>query len=89
MGGLEAAPRIGDLAYLSLQNKATRLAAERRALPALISSSLMIVTGLIALLLFLRERTRWLYFWLAIYLTAIGVAGLRNIVQTGDISFFE
>jgi hypothetical protein len=49
----------------------------------------MIVTGLIALLLFLRERTRWLYFWLAIYLTAIGVAGLRNIVQTGDISFFN
>jgi hypothetical protein len=89
VGGLEAAPRIGDLKYLSLQNEATRLAAERRELPILISSALMIVTGLIALLLFLRERTRWLYFWLAIYLTAIGVAGLRNIVQTGDISFFN
>jgi hypothetical protein len=89
VGGLEAAPRIGDLAYLTLQNKATRLTLERRELPTLISSALMIVTGLIALLLFLRERTRWLYFWLAIYLTAIGVSGLRNIIQTGDISFFN
>ncbi|MGB8536843.1 MAG: SpoIIE family protein phosphatase [Acidobacteriaceae bacterium] len=89
VGGLETAPRIGDLAYLTLQNKATRLRLERGALPSLVSSALMIVAGLIALLLFLRERTRWLYLWLAIYLNAIGISGLRNIVQTGDISFFN
>jgi hypothetical protein len=89
VGGMETAPRIGDSAYLALQNKATRMAQERRGLPTLISSALMIVAGLISLLLFLRERTRWLYLWLAIYLTTIGASVLRNIIQAGDIGFFN
>ena len=87
VGGMEAAPRIGDPAYLALQIKSRRLALEHRVLPSVISSTLMLVTGLIALLLFLRERTRSLYFWLAIYLAAIGASGLRNYIQAGDISF--
>ena len=87
VGGLEAAPRIGDAAYLTLQKTARRMAAERRVLPAVISSALMIVAGIITLLLFLREQTRSLYLWLAIYLTAIGAAGLRNFIQARDVSF--
>jgi hypothetical protein len=86
VGGFESAPRIGDSIYLELQKKARGMAAERSGLPTLISSCLMIVSGFISLLLFLRERTRSLYFWLAIYLTTIGASVLRRIVQPGDIS---
>ncbi len=81
LGGMEAAPRIGDSAYLALQTKDTRIAQERRLLPAMVSSSLMLVTGLIAWLVFLRERSRWLYFWLGLYLFAIGVEGVRNVLR--------
>jgi hypothetical protein len=86
VGGFEAAPRIGDAAYLELQKKAAPMAGERAGLPTLISSCLMMVSGFISLLLFLRERTRSLYFWLAIYLTTIGATVLRRIVTPGDIS---
>jgi len=47
------------------------------------------VSGFISLLLFLRERTRSLYFWLAIYLTTIGASVLRRIVASGDIGFLS
>ena len=87
VGGMEASPRIGDAAYLALLNKSRRMTVEHRALPAVIMATLMIVTALISLLLFLRERTRALYFWLAIYLAAIGAQGLRNVVQAGEIGF--
>jgi Stage II sporulation protein E (SpoIIE) len=82
LGGMEAAPRIGDSAYLALQTRATVMERERRRLPVLISSALMLVTGLISLLVFMRERRRWLYFWLALYLIAIGAAGIHNVLDT-------
>jgi hypothetical protein len=81
LGGMEAAPRIGDSAYLALQARATVMEHERRRLPVLISSALMLVTGLISLLVFMRERRRWLYFWLALYLIAIGAAGIHNVLD--------
>jgi hypothetical protein len=87
LGGMEAAPRIGDAAYLALQTRTTVMAQQHRRLPVLISSSLMLVTGLISLLVFMRERNRWLYFWLALYLIAIGATGIRNVLDTGT-SFF-
>jgi Stage II sporulation protein E (SpoIIE) len=80
LGGMEAAPRIGDSAYLALQTKSTVMERQRRELPVLISSALMLVTGLISLLVFMRERKRWLYFWLALYLLAIGAAGIQNVL---------
>jgi hypothetical protein len=80
LGGMEAAPRIGDSAYLALQTKSTVLERQRRELPVLISSALMLVTGLISWLVFMRERKRWLYFWLALYLIAIGAAGIQNVL---------
>ncbi len=82
LGGMEAAPRIGDSAYLALQNNAALIAQERKQLPVLISSALILVTGLISLLVFMRERIRWLYFWLAVYLIAIGAAGIHNVLDT-------
>jgi hypothetical protein len=89
VGGLEENPNIGDPAYLELQRKARATAGDRAGLPTLISSCLMMVSGLISLLLFLRERTRRLYFWLAIYLTTIGASVLRRILTPGDISAFS
>jgi Stage II sporulation protein E (SpoIIE) len=89
VGGLESAPRVGDATYLELQKKVKGMAQQRAALPTLISSCLMIVSGFISLLLFLRERTRSLYFWLAIYLTTIGLSVLRRIVASGDIGFLS
>ncbi len=88
LGGFEFAPRIGDADYLTLQTKAIHMAAQRRALPALITSSLMAVTGLLSLLVFLRERKKWLYLWLAIYLVAIGVQGVDSILRTAS-DFFQ
>jgi hypothetical protein len=83
LGGMEAAPQIGDSAYLSLLTRATEMGQERRRLPLLISSSLMLVTGLISLLVFMREWRRWLYFWLALYLIAMGARGIHSILNTG------
>jgi Stage II sporulation protein E (SpoIIE) len=87
LGGMNAAPRIGDSAYLTLQARAAQMEQQRRQLPQLVSSVLMLVTGFIALLIFMRERSRWLYFWLAGYLIAIGLAGLHVGLRT-DIGFF-
>jgi hypothetical protein len=88
-GGLVTAPRIGDSAYLGLQKKIGQLAEVRVGLPTLISSALMMVSGFISLLLFLRERKRSLYFWLAIYLTTIGASVLRRMVQSDDVNFLN
>jgi Stage II sporulation protein E (SpoIIE) len=82
LGGMKAAPRVGDSAYLALQARSTQLEEQRRLLPQLVSSVLMLVTGFIALLIFMRERSRWLYFWLAIYLIAIGLEGLHFGLRT-------
>ena len=84
LGGFEFAPRIGDADYLALQTQAGHMASQRRLLPSLITSSLMAVTGLLSLLLFLRERKKWLYLWLAIYLVAIGVRGVDSILRTAS-----
>jgi hypothetical protein len=89
VGGFESVPRVGDATYLELQKKMKGMAQQRAALPTLISSCLMMVSGFISLLLFLRERTRSLYFWLAIYLTTIGLSVLRRIVASGDIGFLS
>jgi Stage II sporulation protein E (SpoIIE) len=83
LGGMQAAPQIGDSAYLSLLTRATEMGQERRRLPLLISSSLMLVTGSISLLVFMREWRRWLYFWLALYLIAMGARGIHSILNTG------
>jgi hypothetical protein len=88
LGGFEFAPRIGNAAYLTLQTKAARMEGQRRALLAVLTSSLMAVTGLLALLVFFRERKKWLYLWLAIYLIAIGVLGVSLILRT-TTDFFQ
>ena len=78
-GGLNAAPAIGNQSVLAMQAMEPRYQQERRRLPGVLMAAAMFVAGLIALLLYLRERTQWLYLWLAIYLLADGMIGFRRL----------
>ena len=79
MGGLNGAPVIGNQAVLSMRAMEPRYKQERQRLPGLLMSAAIFVAGLIALLLYLRERTQWLYLWLAIYLLEDGLSGFRRL----------
>jgi phosphoserine phosphatase RsbU/P len=79
LGGLNAAPAIGKKAVLAMQAMEPRYEQERRQLPGFLMAAAIFVAGLIALLLYLRERTQWLYLWLAIYLLANGLYGFRRL----------
>jgi hypothetical protein len=79
IGGLTAAPVVGNRAVLSMLAMEPRYERERRVLPGILMAGAIFVAGLIALLLYLRERTQWLYLWLAIYLLADGLIGFRRL----------
>ncbi|HEX6495947.1 MAG TPA: SpoIIE family protein phosphatase, partial [Acidobacteriaceae bacterium] len=78
-GGLNAAPVIGNPSVLALQAMEPRYKQERQRLPGFLMAAAIFVAGLISLLLYLRERTQWLYLWLAIYLLADGLIGFRRL----------
>jgi hypothetical protein len=78
-GGLNAAPVIGDKTVLATEAMEPRLEREQRLLPGFLMAAAIFVAGLIALLLYLRERTQWLYLWLATYLLADGLIGFRRL----------
>jgi hypothetical protein len=87
-GGLNAAPAIGNQSVLAMRAMEPRYQQERRRLPGVLMAAAMFVAGLIALLLYLRERTQWLYLWLAIYLLADGLTGFRRLdVMTYGLHF--
>jgi hypothetical protein len=79
LGGLNAAPVIGHQAVLAMQAMEPRYEQERRRLPGFLMAAAIFVAGLITLLLYLRERTQWLFLWLAIYLLADGLIGFRRL----------
>ena len=79
LGGLNAVPEVGDKAVLSMRAMAPRYERERRQLPGILMAAAIFVAGLIALLLYLRDRTQRLYLWLAIYLLADGLTGFRRL----------
>ncbi|MFL6429827.1 MAG: SpoIIE family protein phosphatase [Acidobacteriaceae bacterium] len=88
MGGLNGAPVIGSQSVLSMLAMEPRYRQERQRLPGLLMSAAIFVAGLIALLLYLRERTQSLYLWLAIYLLADGLTGFRRLdVMTYGLRF--
>ncbi|HEY6445152.1 MAG TPA: PP2C family protein-serine/threonine phosphatase, partial [Acidobacteriaceae bacterium] len=78
-GGLNAAPVIGNHAVLAMQAMEPRYERQQKQLPGILMAGAIFVAGLIALLLYLRERTQWLYLWLAIYLLADGLTGFRRL----------
>ncbi len=78
-GGLNSAPAIGNKAVLAMQAMEPRFQQERRQFPGFLMAAAIFVAGMIALLLYLRERTQWLYLWLALYLLANGLYGFRRL----------
>jgi hypothetical protein len=79
LGGLNAAPVVGNAPVLAMQAMEPRYKAERQRLPGFLMAGAIFVAGLITLLLYLRERTQWLFLWLAIYLLADGLIGFRRL----------
>ena len=79
-GGLNAAPVIGTTTVPGDAGDGTAISGRNGShLPGFLMAAAIFVAGLIALLLYLRERTQWLYLWLAIYLLADGLIGFRRL----------
>jgi Stage II sporulation protein E (SpoIIE) len=85
LGGLNSAPILGNRRFLAMQAMEPRYQAEQRHLPAFLMAAAIFVAGLVALLLYLRERSQWLFLWLAMYLLADGLIGFRRLdaIQQG------
>lgn len=79
LGGLEAAPSIGDPSVLEMTAAAPRSLADQHQLPRVLIGTVILMAGLLSLLLFLRDRKQWVYLWLGIYLFADGLTGLERL----------
>lgn len=78
-GGFWATPLIGSPAALTQRELFTQIRHEDLMLPRFILSGALFITGLIALLLFLRERRDFLYLWLALFLIANGFTCFQGL----------
>jgi hypothetical protein len=76
-GGLTAAPLLGDARVFENQFMRSRYQNEHRQIPRLMIAAVVTTAGLLALLLFLRDRTQWLYLWLGLYLIADGLGSIN------------
>lgn len=79
LGGFNSAPVLGRPALLAEQIQSRRLTREHRSLPRLLASAVLSVSGMIALFLFLRQRSQWLFLWLALFLIADAYNGFLNL----------
>jgi hypothetical protein len=79
LGGLNAAPLIGDPRVLAQQTKIPSYEREHRSLPRFLIAAVVAVAGLLSLLLFVRARNQWVYLWLSIYLLADGFAAVTAL----------
>ncbi len=73
--GVENAPRYAGPAFVH------RLRLERTL--DLVGGTALVGLGLIPLLMFLKERDRWAYFWLALHAFAVGVRRLQIALLIG------
>lgn len=78
-GGFEAAPLLGDAEVLTQQAKLPFYRSDEHRLPDLLISAVVLVTGFLSFLLYLRDRKQGLYAWLALYLVAGGFLGVRDL----------
>jgi len=69
-GGLRAAPLIGSPAVLTMRPNFTQMKVEDTMLPRFVLAGALFITGIIALLLYLRERRNLLHLWLGLLLIA-------------------
>ncbi len=79
LGGFNFAPTIGRPQLLVEQIQGRRFRREHQSLPRLLTSAVLLVSGLIALFLFLRQRTEWLFLWLSLFLIADAYNGFTNL----------
>ncbi len=78
-GGLTAAPLLGDARVFANQFMRSRYLREHRQIPRLMIGAVVVTAGLLALVLFLRDRKQWLYLWLSLYLIADGIGTINNL----------
>lgn len=78
-GGFTAAPLIGDANVLAAQARLPRYTHDEHQLPDLLISAVVLVMGFLSFLLYLRDRKQGLYAWLALYLVAGGLLGVRDL----------
>ena len=67
-GGLHAAPLIGSPAVLTMRPNFAQMKSEDIMLPRFVFAGALFITGIIALLLYLRERRNLVYLWLGLLL---------------------
>jgi hypothetical protein len=97
-GGLRASPLIGSPAVLSMRPSFAQIKTEYIMLPRFIFAGALFITGVIALLLYLRERRNLVYLWLGLLLISnflwcifgmsivlFGMSNLANISQDGVV----
>jgi hypothetical protein len=88
-GGLRAAPLIGSSAVLTMRPRFAQMKTEDMMLPRFVFAGALFITGIIALLLYLRERRNLVYLWLGLLLIAnflFCMQGL-NVVDLGLSNF--
>ncbi|MFZ0662175.1 MAG: SpoIIE family protein phosphatase [Acidobacteriaceae bacterium] len=78
-GGFEAVPLLGDADVLAAQSRLPMYRRDEHRLPDLLISAVVLVAGFLSFLLFFRDRKQGLYLWLAIYLVAGGLIGVRDL----------
>lgn len=78
-GGFESVPLLGNADVLAAQARLPLYRSDERRLPDLLISAVILVAGLLSLLLYLRDRRQGLYLWLALYLIAGGLIGVRDL----------
>lgn len=78
-GGFREAPLIGNPADLALRLRYAQTKHEDVMLPRFIFSGALFITGIIALVLFLRERRNLIYLWLGLLFVANFLASLEGL----------
>lgn len=88
-GGLRAAPLIGSPAVLTMRPNFAKMRVEDVMLPRFVFAGALFITGIIALLLYLRDRRNLVYLWLALLLISNGLwcMGGMSIVTFGLSNF--
>ncbi len=83
VGGFRSVPVIGSPAVLSMRPQFAQMKAEDTMIPRFMFAGALFITGIIALLLFVRERRNLMYLWLGLLLIAnflVCLEGLNPVV---------
>ncbi len=78
-GGFTGAPQLGDASVLAARAQSVAYATDERGLPNILIAAVTLVIGALSFLLYLRDRKQGLYLWLALYLVASGLVGIRTL----------